>query len=151
MSLSWCKREASGLLWLSWILRLNWRPSTKLFARGPAHTLISALVLTTLSQTQRLLASRLPPSVSRARVSWSASCIIDKMCLGGLEWMFAVWVFHCLWRQAHKLKAIMRHVVCTFSVTAQTQPVSVFPYLKQKAALFCVADGSFLLSCMRHG
>lgn len=64
-------------------------------------------------------------TVRQQGLSVDASCIIDKMCLGELEWVFAVRVLQCRRCRAHKLKAKAWHVVCAVRDTTQTQAETV--------------------------
>lgn len=103
---------------------LYWRPSSKgPLGGGPARSRVPPSSWQRWPESNPEALGPLGPAVRQRRPMWvDASCIIDKVCLGELEWVFAVRVRRCRRRQAHKLKAKAWHVVC---VAAQTQADSV--------------------------
>ncbi len=112
-------------------------PPQRAVGKRPSTQLVSSLILTVLARVKSrdswASGSHRPP----ARPMWvDASCIIDKVCLGKLEWVFAVGVLQRGRRQAHKLKAKASHVVCAVFVMVQTQADSVI--LWSSGARVCI-------------
>lgn len=103
------------------------RPSAKgPLGGGPAHSLFSPSSWQCWPESNPVTLGPLCCRRPSARPMWvDASYIIDKVCLGELQRVFAVRGLQCGRRQAHKLKAKVWHVVCAVCVTAQTQADSV--------------------------